>query len=132
MEMSLEKVKKIMSISKDPVSLDKPIGNDGEDTLLGDFVEDDTIISPERVAERSLLKKQVDELLQTLSTREEKVIRLRFGIDDGCHRTLEEVGNIFNVTRERIRQIEDKALKKLRHPIRSETLMKFINNYNIK
>jgi RNA polymerase primary sigma factor len=84
------------------------------------------------MAERTLLKKQVDELLKTLSTREERVIRLRFGIDDGYHRTLEEVGNIFNVTRERIRQIEDKALRKLRHPTRSGILMEFIENFNIK
>jgi RNA polymerase primary sigma factor len=132
LEIPVEKVKSIMSISKEPVSLDKPIGNDSEDSILGDFIEDKTTISPERMAERTLLKKQVDEILKTLTTREERVIRLRFGIDDGYHRTLEEVGNIFNVTRERIRQIEDKALKKLRHPTRSSILMKFINNFNVK
>jgi RNA polymerase primary sigma factor len=115
LDMPVEKVKNILSISKEPVSLDKPIGHDSEDSILGDFIEDRTIISPERLAERSLLKKQMDEVLKTLTTREERVIRLRFGIDDGYHRTLEEVGNIFQVTRERIRQIEDKALKKLRH-----------------
>ncbi|MDD2617000.1 MAG: RNA polymerase sigma factor RpoD, partial [Candidatus Cloacimonetes bacterium] len=118
LDMPVDKVKNILSISKEPVSLDKPIGHDSEDSILGDFIEDRTIISPERLAERSLLKKQVDEVLRTLTTREERVIRLRFGIDDGYHRTLEEVGNIFQVTRERIRQIEDKALKKLRHPSR--------------
>ena len=118
LDIPVEKIKNIMSISKEPVSLDKPIGHDSEDSILGDFIEDRTIISPERLAERSLLKKQVDEVLKTLTPREERVIRLRFGIDDGYHRTLEEVGNIFQVTRERIRQIEDKALKKLRHPSR--------------
>ncbi|MFA5484101.1 MAG: RNA polymerase sigma factor RpoD, partial [Candidatus Cloacimonadaceae bacterium] len=122
LDMPVDKVKNILSISKEPVSLDKPIGHDSEDSILGDFIEDRTIISPERLAERSLLKKQVDEVLRTLTTREERVIRLRFGIDDGYHRTLEEVGNIFQVTRERIRQIEDKALKKLRHPSRAAIL----------
>ena len=112
LDIPVEKIKNIMSISKEPVSLDKPIGHDSEDSILGDFIEDRTIISPERLAERSLLKKQVDEVLKTLTPREERVIRLRFGIDDGYHRTLEEVGNIFQVTRERIRQIEEKALKK--------------------
>ncbi|MDD2332721.1 MAG: sigma-70 family RNA polymerase sigma factor, partial [Candidatus Cloacimonetes bacterium] len=104
LDIPVEKIKNILSISKEPVSLDKPIGHDSEDSILGDFIEDRTIISPERLAERSLLKKQVDEVLKTLTTREERVIRLRFGIDDGYHRTLEEVGNIFQVTRERIRQ----------------------------
>lgn len=132
LEMQVDKVKSILNISKEPVSLDKPIGHDSEDSILGDFIEDKSTISPERLAERSLLKKQVDEVLQTLSPREERVIRLRFGIDDGFHRTLEEVGNIFNVTRERIRQIEDKALKKLRHPTRASVLQEFINNFNVK
>ncbi len=132
LDIPVDKVKSIMSISKEPVSLDKPIGNDSEDSILGDFIEDKGTISPERMAERNLLKKQIDEILTTLTTREERVIRLRFGIDDGYHRTLEEVGNIFNVTRERIRQIEDKALKKLRHPSRSHILMKFIENFNVK
>ncbi|MFA4960025.1 MAG: sigma-70 family RNA polymerase sigma factor, partial [Candidatus Cloacimonas sp.] len=98
LDIPVEKIKNIMSISKEPVSLDKPIGHDSEDSILGDFIEDRTIISPERLAERSLLKKQVDEVLKTLTPREERVIRLRFGIDDGYHRTLEEVGNIFQVT----------------------------------
>jgi RNA polymerase primary sigma factor len=132
LELPVEKVKSILSISKEPVSLDKPIGNDSEDSLLGDFIEDKSTISPERMAERTLLKKQVEEILSTLTTREERVIRLRFGIDDGYHRTLEEVGNIFNVTRERIRQIEDKALRKLRHPTRSTKLMELYENFNIK
>jgi RNA polymerase primary sigma factor len=132
LDIPVEKIKNIMSISKEPVSLDKPIGHDSEDSILGDFIEDRTIISPERMAERSLLKKQVDEVLRTLTTREERVIRLRFGIDDGYHRTLEEVGNIFNVTRERIRQIEDKALKKLRHPSRAAILQQFLDNFHVK
>ncbi len=132
LDIPVEKIKSILSITKEPVSLDKPIGHEDEDSLLGDFIEDKGTISPERMAERTLLKKQIDEILQTLTSREERVIRLRFGIDDGYHRTLEEVGNIFNVTRERIRQIEDKALKKLRHPTRSNILMKFIDNFNVK
>ncbi|HPS39142.1 MAG TPA: RNA polymerase sigma factor RpoD [Candidatus Cloacimonadota bacterium] len=132
LDIPVEKIKNVLSISKEPVSLDKPIGHDSEDSILGDFIEDRTIISPERLAERSLLKKQVDEVLKTLTTREERVIRLRFGIDDGYHRTLEEVGNIFNVTRERIRQIEDKALKKLRHPSRAVILQQFMENFHVK
>ncbi|NLN34726.1 MAG: RNA polymerase sigma factor RpoD [Candidatus Cloacimonetes bacterium] len=132
LDMPVDKVKNILSISKEPVSLDTPIGHDSEDSILGDFIEDRTIISPERLAERSLLKKQVDEVLRTLTTREERVIRLRFGIDDGYHRTLEEVGNIFQVTRERIRQIEDKALKKLRHPSRAAILQQFLDNFHVK
>jgi len=132
LDMPVDRVKNILSISKEPVSLDKPIGHDSEDSILGDFIEDRTIISPERLAERSLLKRQVDEVLATLTTREERVIRLRFGIDDGYHRTLEEVGNIFQVTRERIRQIEFKALEKLRHPSRAAILQQFIDNFHVK
>ncbi len=132
LDLPTEKIKSILAITKEPVSLDKPIGHDDEDSLLGDFIEDKGTISPERMAERTLLKKQMDDVLKTLTPREERVIRLRFGIDDGYHRTLEEVGNIFSVTRERIRQIEDKALKKLRHPTRSSILMKFIDNFNVK
>lgn len=132
LDLPVEKIKNILSISKEPVSLDKPIGNDSEDSNLSDFIEDKSTISPERVAERNLLKKQVDEILKTLTDREQRVIRLRFGIDDGHHRTLEEVGHIFNVTRERIRQIEDKALRKLRHPSRSYILRQFIENFNVK
>jgi RNA polymerase primary sigma factor len=132
LELTVEKVKSIQAITKEPVSLDKPIGHDDDDSLLGDFIEDKGTISPERMAERTLLKKQVDDILKSLTNREERVIRLRFGIDDGYHRTLEEVGNIFNVTRERIRQIEDKALRKLRHPTRASVLQKFIDNFNVK
>ena len=132
LDLPADKIKSILAITKEPVSLDKPIGHEDEDSLLGDFIEDKGTISPERMAGRTLLKKQVDDILQTLTPREERVIRLRFGIDDGYHRTLEEVGNIFSVTRERIRQIEDKALRKLRHPTRSSVLMKFIENFNVK
>lgn len=132
LDLPIDKIKSILAITKEPVSLDKPIGHEDEDSMLADFIEDKGTISPERMAERTLLKKQVDEILQTLSSREERVIRLRFGIDDGYHRTLEEVGNIFSVTRERIRQIEDKALRKLRHPTRSNILEKFIENFNVK
>lgn len=132
LDMPTDRVKSVLSISKEPVSLDKPIGHDSDDSILGDFIEDRAIISPERLAERSLLKKQVDEVLKTLTTREERVIRLRFGIDDGYHRTLEEVGNIFQVTRERIRQIEYKALNKLRHPTRAAILQQFMDNFHVK
>lgn len=132
LDLPVDKIKSILAITKEPVSLDNPIGHEDEDSLLGDFIEDKSTISPERMAERTLLKKQVDDVLQTLTSREERVIRLRFGIDDGYHRTLEEVGNIFSVTRERIRQIEDKALRKLRHPTRSHILEKFIENFNVK
>ena len=132
MDLSVDKVKNILTITKEPVSLDKPIGDEDDDSMLGDFIEDKGTITPERTAERNLLQKQMDEVLKTLSSREERVIRLRFGIDDGYHRTLEEVGNIFSVTRERIRQIEEKALNKLRHPTRSNILRKFINNFNVK
>ena len=130
--MPVEKVKSVLSIAKEPVSLDKPISNDNEDSVLSDFIPDRTTISPERLAERTMLKKQVDEVLKTLTTREERVIRLRFGIDDGYHRTLEEVGKIFQVTRERVRQIEEKALKKLRHPSRAAVLQQFLDNFNVK
>ncbi len=133
LDLTPDKVKTIMSFTPDTVSLDKPVGNDSsEETVLSDFIEDVSTIAPERVAERTLLKKQIDEVLRTLTPREEKILRLRFGIDDGYHRTLEEVGSIFNVTRERIRQIENKALIKLRHPTRIHHLQKFIDNYNIK
>jgi RNA polymerase primary sigma factor len=132
LDMPVEKVKSVLSIAKEPVSLDKPISNDNEDSVLSDFIPDRTTISPERLAERTMLKKQVDDVLKTLTTREERVIRLRFGIDDGYHRTLEEVGKIFQVTRERVRQIEEKALKKLRHPSRAAVLQQFLDNFNVK
>ena len=117
----LEKVRGVMKASMEPVSLDRPIGED-EDSNLSDFIEDDNVASPARVAAHAMLRDQMTRVLSTLSRREEKVIRLRFGLGDGTPRTLEEVGTIFKVTRERVRQIEAKALRKLRHPSRSRKL----------
>ena len=121
LEMPLEKVQGVMQASLEPVSLDRPIGED-EDSNLSDFIEDDSAPSPARLAAHSMLKDQMQRVLSTLTRREEKVIRLRFGLGDGTPRTLEEVGTIFKVTRERVRQIEAKALRKLRHPSRSRKL----------
>ncbi len=121
LDMPLEKVQGVMKASMEPVSLDRPIGED-EDSHLSDFIEDDSVPSPARMAAHSILKDQMTRVLSTLSRREEKVIRLRFGLGDGTPRTLEEVGSIFKVTRERVRQIEAKALRKLRHPSRSRKL----------
>jgi RNA polymerase primary sigma factor len=121
LDMPLEKVQGVLQASMEPVSIDRPIGED-EDSSLSDFIEDDTAISPARLAAHSMLKDQMQRVLSTLTRREEKVIRLRFGLGDGTPRTLEEVGTIFKVTRERVRQIEAKALRKLRHPSRSRKL----------
>ena len=121
LEMPLEKVQGVLQASLEPVSLDRPIGED-EDSNLSDFIEDDGAPSPARLAAHSMLKDQMQRVLSTLTRREEKVIRLRFGLGDGTPRTLEEVGTIFKVTRERVRQIEAKALRKLRHPSRSRKL----------
>ena len=121
LEMPLEKVQGVLQASLEPVSLDRPIGED-EDSNLSDFIEDDSAPSPARQAAQSMLKDQLQRVLSTLTRREEKVIRLRFGLGDGTPRTLEEVGTIFKVTRERVRQIEAKALRKLRHPSRSRKL----------
>ena len=121
LEMPLEKVQGVLQASMEPVSLDRPIGED-EDSNLSDFIEDDSAPSPAWLAAHSMLKDQMQRVLSTLSRREEKVIRLRFGLGDGTPRTLEEVGTIFKVTRERVRQIEAKALRKLRHPSRSRKL----------
>ena len=118
MEMPVERVREIMKISQDPVSLETPIGEE-EDSHLGDFIQDDHVQVPVDAATYTLLHEQLMEVLDTLTEREQKVLRLRFGLDDGRPRTLEEVGRQFNVTRERIRQIEAKALRKLRHPSRS-------------
>lgn len=125
MGVSPEKVREIMKIAQDPVSLETPIGEE-EDSHLGDFIPDDDVPAPAEAATATLLKEQLMDVLNTLTPREEKVLRLRFGIDDGHQRTLEEVGKEFNVTRERIRQIEAKALRKLRHPSRSHKLRDFL------
>ncbi|MBI2870704.1 MAG: RNA polymerase sigma factor RpoD [Candidatus Omnitrophica bacterium] len=125
MRMPVEKVRGILKIAQEPISLQTPIGDEG-DTHFGDFIEDKTAISPANATAHTMLKEQMTEVLGTLSEREEKVLRLRFGIGDGYPRTLEEVGNIFNVTRERVRQIEAKALRKLRHPTRSRRLKSFL------
>lgn len=121
LELSPEKVREILKVSADPISLDTPIGEE-DDSHLGDFISDDNIMSPEDAASYSILKDQISKLLDTLTEREQKVLVLRFGLKDGRSRTLEEVGKEFNVTRERIRQIEAKALRKLRHPSRSKLL----------
>ena len=126
MKMPLEKVKGILKIAQEPISLQTPVGDDG-DTSFGDFIEDKSAVSPANVTAYSMLKEQMDGVLNTITEREEKVLRLRFGIGDGYSRTLEEVGQIFNVTRERVRQIEAKALRKLRHPTRSRKLKNFLD-----
>ncbi len=125
MGMSLEKVREIMKIAQEPVSLETPIGEE-EDSHLGDFIPDDDAPAPSEAASFMLLKDQLMDVLNTLTPREEKVLRLRFGLEDGRARTLEEVGGVFDVTRERIRQIEAKALRKLRHPSRSKKLKDFL------
>ncbi|MBQ9989077.1 MAG: RNA polymerase sigma factor RpoD [Clostridia bacterium] len=125
MGISEEKVREIIKIAQEPVSLETPIGEE-EDSHLGDFIPDDDAPAPEEAASFTLLKEQLMDVLSTLTPREEKVLRLRFGLDDGRARTLEEVGKVFNVTRERIRQIEAKALRKLRHPSRSKKLRDFL------
>ncbi len=126
MGMPVEKVREILKIAQEPVSLETPIGEE-EDSHLGDFIPDEDASEPSEAASYTLLKEQLVEVLGTLTKREEKVLRLRFGIEDGRTRTLEEVGREFNVTRERIRQIEAKALRKLRHPSRSKKLKDFLN-----
>ena len=126
LEMPVDKVREIMRVAQEPVSLETPIGEE-EDSHLGDFIPDDDAPAPADAASHILLKEQLGEVLQTLTPREEKVLRLRFGLEDGRSRTLEEVGKEFNVTRERIRQIEAKALRKLRHPSRSKKLKDFLD-----
>ncbi len=125
MNLSVDKIREIYKISQEPVSLETPIGEE-EDSHLGDFIPDETNMSPEDFAINELLKDEISEVLLTLTEREEKVIRLRFGLEDGRPRTLEEVGQLFGVTRERIRQIEAKALRKLRHPSRSRKLKDYL------
>ena len=127
MGVSVEKIREIYKISQEPVSLETPIGEE-DDSHLGDFIKDEHNMSPEDYTTNELLKDEIDDVLLTLTEREEKVIRLRFGLEDGKARTLEEVGQMFGVTRERIRQIEAKALRKLRHPSRSRKLKDYLDN----
>ncbi len=126
LDMPVERVREIMRIAQDPVSLETPIGEE-EDSHLGDFIPDDDAPAPAEAASLLLLKEQLNEVLSTLTDREAKVLRLRFGLEDGRSRTLEEVGKEFEVTRERIRQIEAKALRKLRHPSRSKKVRDFLD-----
>ena len=127
MDMSPDKIREVLKISQEPVSLETPIGEE-DDSHLGDFVPDERMLSPEEYATKELLKEELESVLLTLTEREEKVLKLRFGLDDGHCRTLEEVGQIFGVTRERIRQIEAKALRKMRHPSRSKKLKDFLTD----
>ncbi|MCX5705792.1 MAG: RNA polymerase sigma factor RpoD, partial [Candidatus Omnitrophica bacterium] len=126
MRLPQEKVKAILKIAQEPISLQMPIGDEG-DTHFGDFIQDKKAVSPANETVRSMLKEEMNSALSTLTEREKKILVLRFGINDGCPRTLEEVGNVFKVTRERVRQIEAKALKKLRHPTRSRRLRSFLD-----
>ncbi|MCL2813641.1 MAG: RNA polymerase sigma factor RpoD [Oscillospiraceae bacterium] len=126
MNMSVDKVRDIMKIAQEPVSLEMPIGEE-DDSHLGDFISDDNAPAPAEAASYALLREQLGEVLRTLSPREEHVLKLRFGLEDGRSRTLEEVGKVFNITRERIRQIEAKALRKLRHPSRSKRLRDYLD-----
>ena len=126
MGISEEKVREIIKVAQEPVSLETPIGEE-EDSHLGDFIQDDNVPVPADAAAFTMLKEQLEDVLSTLTDREQKVLRLRFGLDDGRARTLEEVGIEFNVTRERIRQIEAKALRKLRHPSRSRKLKDYLD-----
>jgi RNA polymerase primary sigma factor len=127
MEMPEDKIRKIMKIAKEPISMETPIGDD-EDSHLGDFIEDTTTLSPDDAALYANLRDATRDVLDSLTSREAKVLRMRFGIEMNTDHTLEEVGKQFDVTRERIRQIEAKALRKLRHPSRSEKLKSFIGN----
>jgi RNA polymerase primary sigma factor len=124
MDIIVDKVRLVLKMAQDPISLETPIGEE-EDSQLGDFIEDCKAESPSEVVISNSLKDQINDVLKTLTAREEKVLRLRFGIDTKYEHTLEEVGTLFNVTRERIRQIEAKALKKLRHPSRRDKLKAF-------
>jgi RNA polymerase primary sigma factor len=126
LSVPVSRVREVLKISRDPVSLDTPIGEE-DDSHLGDFIEDDTALSPADSATFSMLREELANALESLTERERQVVKLRFGLEDGRARTLEEVGREFNVTRERIRQIEAKALRKLRHPSRSKRLKDFLN-----
>jgi RNA polymerase primary sigma factor len=126
-QMSIDEARRVTKISKHPISLDRPIG-DSEDSNFGDFIEDDAVDSPVSTATQSMLKERIDHILKTLSYREREIIKLRYGIGDGYTYTLEEVGRIFKVTRERVRQVEAKAIRKLQHPVRARKLEGFLDH----
>jgi RNA polymerase primary sigma factor len=125
--MSVQETRRVLNISKHPISLDRPIG-DSEDSYFGDFIEDDDIDSPVASATQEMLKERIDMVLKTLTYREREILKLRYGIGDGYTYTLEEVGRIFKVTRERVRQVESKAIRKLQHPVRARKLEGFLEN----
>jgi RNA polymerase primary sigma factor len=124
--ITVDEAKRVMKISKHPISLDRPIG-DSDDSYFGDFIEDETVESPVQAAGHEMLRERINEVLNTLTFREREIIKLRYGIGDGYTYTLEEVGRIFRVTRERVRQIEAKAVRKLRHPVRARQLSSFLD-----
>jgi RNA polymerase primary sigma factor len=128
--MSIDETNRVVKISKHPISLDRPIG-ESEDSYFGDFIEDDAVDSPVASAAQEMLKERIDMILKTLSYREREIIKLRYGIGDGYTYTLEEVGRIFKVTRERVRQVEAKAIRKLQHPVRSRRLEGFLDHKTI-
>jgi len=128
--MSVEETSRVVKISKHPISLDRPIG-ESEDSYFGDFIEDDDVDSPVATATQGMLKERIDMILKTLSYREREIIKLRYGIGDGYTYTLEEVGRIFKVTRERVRQVEAKAIRKLQHPVRSRRLQGFLDHKTV-
>ena len=126
-QVSVEEAKRVMKISKHPISLDRPIG-DSDDSYFGDFIEDESVESPVQSASREMLRERIESVLSTLTFREREIIKLRYGIGDGYTYTLEEVGRIFRVTRERVRQIEAKAVRKLQHPVRARRLGGFFDS----
>src|SRR6476469_8606572 len=126
-ETSIEEARRVLKISKHPISLDRPVG-ESEDSYFGDFIEDDSIESPASTANQEMLKDKIEQVLKTLTYREREIIKLRYGLGDGYTYTLEEVGRIFKVTRERVRQIEAKAVRKLQHPVRSRKLEGFLDS----
>jgi RNA polymerase primary sigma factor len=129
-DMSIEETRRVLKISKHPISLDRPIG-ESEDSYFGDFIEDDGVDSPVSSAAQGMLKERIDLILKTLSYREREIIKLRYGIGDGYTYTLEEVGRIFKVTRERVRQVEAKAIRKMQHPVRSRKLEGFLDHKSV-
>jgi len=129
-EMPISEVRRVLKISRQPISLDRPVG-ESEDSFFGDFIEDDAAESPVLAASQEMLKEKIDAVLKTLVYREREIIKLRYGIGDGYTYTLEEVGRIFKVTRERVRQVEAKAIRKLRHPVRSRKLQGFLDQAKV-